>query len=211
MNKSWIFLYTLWISCLAFLTACNQKENTLIYCYQAVNYQGWNDQDTLFIDLPPVDSTSVFKTEYKVRLLRDYAYTNLQLRVWLEEADSQQVRTTVYTKIARDSISHIPDSTHMEHVIKKARYTVICSDTTSDTIQHIRNYPIDKVSFLLFEANEKNTQQSPSFAWTQIKGKNIRLKKGKTYRMKIVHNMRERTIQGITNIGVKLTADNQNE
>ena len=210
-NKQ-ISLQALIASLLLLLAACDKPADTgygtLMNRYQAVDYKGWEDRDTLVIGLPPVDSTLQYHAEYGVRLLRDYAYTNLQIRVWVEEMDEKQRRITIHRLYGRNAIRYIPDSTHMDVVATKYSYTLLRTDTTADTIQHIRTTAVDKISFSLFEANKKGTRQSPTFATSTAKGKDILLKKDKTYRLKIVHNMRERNIKGVTNIGVKLDVSN---
>ena len=84
------------------LSACNSQD-TLLHTYSHVGTEGWNRSDTLYFDLPQVQTDQDCLLNVGLRLTNRYPYTSLWL-VIDEQWDGHSVQTDTMEYLFIDSL-----------------------------------------------------------------------------------------------------------
>ncbi len=93
MGKSNYTLLYIWVVATLLLTAC---ENKTVYNYfLPTSVNGWERNDTLFFNIPPIKDSGNYKEEICIRTNRDYPFLSMTLIIEQTNSNKEQQRDTL--------------------------------------------------------------------------------------------------------------------
>lgn len=198
-------LYLVFCAALLLLAACDSpvtppSPTPLYHHYHSTDPLHWQASDTLTFIIPaqqpaaqnyPAHHTpstgQLHDATIAVRLLETYPYRKLRLSVNVQELLPRILRVTIHNTLNPDS-------------------TILRSDTTARIIQPVRNIRNTVVQFTPFDERDLPQQATtlPHICLEQADSPLI-LNPHHDYRISISHQMRQTTLSGITEVGLRLT------
>ena len=178
---------------LAFLAISCEKcqrllaaEGILLTNYQSVNVEGWMHDDTLFFDLPVQQETVEVQVQLMTRTTLAYPYRNLQLRFTLQEIGAKRVTTTIERTTDRSG-------------------KFLSADTLVHLSQSIKTLKNQRVGIELYAKNNEPTGHLHPYLQNEQSLDKIQLLAGRNYRICITHAMWRDPLEGVSDIGIKVT------